>query len=83
MAIGGGGRRRRLLRVWDRARVRRVRGRDVGPRGVTRGRRTGSERARVEPRVVKPRKRKFLRTKFVLYFILFSSRDSYSDFTLY
>jgi hypothetical protein len=81
MPIGGGG-RWRLLRVWDRARVRRVRGRDAGPRGVTHGRRTGSERSRAEPRAVKPRERKFLRTKFVLHFILFSSRDHSSCITI-
>jgi hypothetical protein len=32
-------------------------------------------RVEAEPRAVKPRERKFLRTKFVLQFILFSSRD--------
>jgi hypothetical protein len=31
---------------------------------------------RAEPRAVKPRERSFLRTKFVLLFILFSSRDT-------
>jgi hypothetical protein len=30
---------------------------------------------RAEPRAVKPRERSFLRTKFVLLFILFSSRE--------
>jgi hypothetical protein len=39
------------------------------------GTRDSEGRAEAEPRAVKPREWKFLRTKFVLHFILFSSRD--------
>jgi hypothetical protein len=38
----------------------------------------GATGGRTEPRAVKPRQRKFLSTKFVLHFILFSSRDNNS-----
>jgi hypothetical protein len=49
----------------------------VGTEGVREG--VGPEMVKAWCVGVKPRERKFLRTKFVLHFILFSSRDTFSN----